>query len=84
MLGPRPHSVLTAGGTAGHHVFEHAAGLGLPLQPWLGQRKSEIFWGLALPTWALDSLTRRRTAPLLAAANGAAAATVAVHFAEWP
>ena len=82
--GARPLSALTAAGAAGHHLFERQAGLGLPLQPWLGRRGADIVWSVALPLWALTSLTRRRTAPLIAAANGAALATVAVHFAEWP
>lgn len=83
-VGGRPLSALTAAGAAAHHLFERRAGLGLPLEPWLGRCGSDIIWILALPTWALLSLTRSRTAPLLAAANGAALATVAVHFAEWP
>ena len=80
----RPLSALTAAAAATHHLFERSAGLGLPLQPFLGRRGSEILWSLALPAWALGSLTRRRTTPLLAAANGASAATVTVHYTEWP
>jgi hypothetical protein len=80
----RPLSALTAVGASAHHLFERRAGLGLPLQPWLGRRASDIIWGLALPAWALLSLTGSRRAPLLAAANGAAVATVVVHFAQWP
>ena len=83
-LGIRPLTALTAAGAAAHHLFERAAGIGLPLQPWLGRRGSQIVWSLALPTWALAALTRPRTTPLLAAANGAAVATVTIHYAEWP
>jgi hypothetical protein len=82
-LGIRPLTALTAVGAAAHHLFERAAGIGLPLEPWLGRGGSEIVWSLALPTWALVALTRPRTTPLLAAANGAAVATVAIHYAEW-
>ena len=82
--GARPLSALTAAGAAAHHLFERREGLGLPLQPWLGRHGSDITWSVALPAWTRVSLTPARTRPVLAAANGAAVATVAVHFAEWP
>ena len=38
-------------GTAAHHGFELAAGVGLVFQPYLGLGGSLTAWGTALPAW---------------------------------
>jgi hypothetical protein len=56
-----------AAGTAAHHGFELAAGVGLVFQPYLGLGGSAALWGASLPAWVAtvwwaSARARRRAA----------------------
>ena len=81
----RPFSVLTAAGTAGHHGYELAAGVGVVLQPELGLPGSLALWGVSLPAWAaIAARGSERFDGLLAALSGLGLAGVATHYLLWP
>src|SRR5436309_9987292 len=81
----RPFHVMTCLGTAAHHVFELAAGVGLVFQPYVGLRGAGALWGISLPTW-LGAATRgsRRWDGPLAFLAGLSLGGAAVHFTLWP
>lgn len=81
----RPLAVLAVLGTAAHHGYELANGVGLVFQPQLGLVGSSALWGSQLPVWAvLAARGSRRWDPLLAALAGVGLAGVATHFLVWP
>jgi hypothetical protein len=81
----RPFHVLATAGTAAHHGFELASGVGLVFQPQLGLAGALSYWAAVLPGLATASTrgSSRWDAPL-AFANGAGLAGAAVHFTLWP
>ena len=81
----RPFSVLTAVGTAAHHGYELASGVGIVAQPELGLRGALALWGVSLPTWAgLAARGTSRWDRLIAALAGVSLAGVATHYLLWP
>lgn len=81
----KPFNALAALGTAAHHGFERWAGVGVFLEPWLGRRKTNLVWSIALPIWLHRALAGgKRDEPLLAFNAGVAVAGAIVHFTEWP
>jgi hypothetical protein len=85
MAAARPFTAATQLGTAAHHTFELAAGVGLVFQPELGLPGAVALWGAALPFGFVTSLrSKDRLEPLLAWSRGAALAGAAVHFMLWP
>jgi hypothetical protein len=81
----RPFHVLATAGTAAHHGFELASGVGLVFQPQLGLPGALALWATALPGLATASARgSSRWDPPLAFANGAGLAGAAVHFTLWP
>jgi len=81
----RPFSLGAAAGTAVHHGFELASGVGLVWQPELGLARATALWVVQLGSWAALAIKRpRRADPVLAALAGASLAGVAVHFVLWP
>lgn len=70
-------------GTIVHHAYERRQGLGLPLQPQLGARGSELAWAVGITGAALLTL-RQKKSPILVALTAAQLATVVVHYANWP
>jgi len=81
----RPFAVAAAVGTAAHHSFELASGVGLVWQPELGLGRAAAGWAVELAGWmALAARGGRRADPVLAALAGASLAGVAVHFVLWP
>ena len=78
-------AVCTAGGTAAHHCFELASGVGLVFQPDLGLGRAATLWGAQILVWAgLAARGPRRADPVLAVLAGASLAGVAEHFWLWP
>jgi hypothetical protein len=81
----KPFNALAAIGTAAHHGFERWAGVGVFLEPWLGRRKTNLFWSAVMPLWLYSALAGRdRDEPLLAFNAGVAIAGALVHFTNWP
>jgi hypothetical protein len=81
----RPFSVLAAGGTAAHHVFELRSGVGLVFEPFLGRRAAIGLWGVALPAYALTAaLGGARHDRSLALRNGSSLIGGVIHYLEWP
>jgi hypothetical protein len=81
----KPFNALAAIGTAAHHGFERWAGVGVFLEPWLGRRKTNLFWSVVMPLWLYSALAgRHRDEPLLAFNAGVAIAGALVHFTDWP
>jgi hypothetical protein len=81
----KPLNALAAIGTAAHHGFERWAGVGVFLEPWLGRRKTNLFWSTVMPFWLYRALRpRQRDEKLLAFNAGVAIAGALVHFTEWP
>jgi hypothetical protein len=81
----RPLALLAVAGTAAHHSFELASGVGLVWQPELGLVRAGGLWILELVSWAaVAARGGRRTDGLLAALAGASLAGVGVHFVLWP
>lgn len=81
----RPLNALTSLGTAAHHVFELAAGVGLVWQPQLGLRGASGLWGAGLPAWfALAARGSDRWNRLLAFLAGLSLGGVAIHYSLWP
>jgi hypothetical protein len=81
----KPLNALAAIGTAAHHAFERRAGVGVFLEPWLGRRRTNLLWGIAMPVWLYRALAGgRRDEPLLAFNAGVAVAGALVHFGDWP
>ena len=81
----RPLAVGAVAGTAAHHGFELASGVGLVWQPELGLAKAAARWSVVLASWAaLAARGDRRVDALLAALVGASLAGVLVHFILWP
>jgi hypothetical protein len=81
----RPFHALACLGTAAHHAFELAAGVGLVFQPYVGLGGAGALWGLSLPTWLVATArgSRRWDAPLAFLA-GLSLGGAAVHFTLWP
>jgi hypothetical protein len=82
-------------GTAAHHGFELAAGVGLVFQPYLGLGGSAVTWGVSLPGWAYLAVgggpaggATDRTAGardrVLALLAGVSVAGALLHFKLWP
>jgi len=81
----RPFNALATLGSAAHHAFERRAGVGVFLEPWLGRRKTDVFWSVLLPATVVQAvLGRDRDAPALAFNAGISIAGALVHYAEWP
>ncbi len=81
----RPFAVAAVVGTAAHHTFELASGVGLVWQPELGLGRAACGWVAELGAWtALAARGGRRADPVLAALAGSSLAGVAVHFILWP
>lgn len=81
----RPFALGAALGTAAHHGFELASGLGLVWQPQIGLPGAATLWSVQILSWAgLAARGSRRTDPVLAAFSGASLAGVAVHYLLWP
>jgi hypothetical protein len=77
--------VLAAAGTAAHHSFELAQGIGLVSQPELGLVGAGALWGSQLPAWAgLAWNGGERWNKVLAVASGASLGGVVVHYHLWP
>jgi hypothetical protein len=82
---PRLFALGAVAGTAAHHGFELASGVGLVWQPELGLGRAATLWTVQLGSWAaLATRGQRRADPVLAALAGASLAGVAVHFVLWP
>ncbi len=81
----RPFHALTCLGTAAHHAFELAAGVGLVFQPYLGLGGAAALWGVSLPAWfgAAISGSSRWDRPL-AFLTGLSVGGATVHFTLWP
>jgi hypothetical protein len=78
-------NVLAGLGSGAHHAFERRAGVGVFLEPWLGRRRTDAFWSVAIPFWVWRAARgTEREAPLLAFNAGVAIAGATVHFVEWP
>jgi len=81
----RPFTAATQVGTAAHHAFELAAGVGLVFQPELGLAGSSALWSTILPVaFVTAARSPDRMEPVLAYSRGAALGGVAVHFMLWP
>jgi hypothetical protein len=81
----RPLTLAAAAGTAAHHGFELANGVGLVFQPELGLVPASALWFAQLTGWAAVAARADRWAgPLLALFDGASLAGVSVHFLLWP
>jgi hypothetical protein len=81
----KPFNALAALGTAAHHAFERWAGVGVFLEPWLGRRRTNLLWSIAMPLWLAQALAgRERDEPMLAFNSGVAIAGALVHFGDWP
>lgn len=81
----RPFGIATALGTAAHHGFELASGVGLVWQPELGLSGATALWTSQLAGWvALCIRGDDRSEPVLATLAGASLAGVAVHYLIWP
>ena len=81
----RPLTAAAVAGTAAHHTFELAAGVGLVLQPELGLPGSLGLWGTVLPFGFVQSVrSDERWEQVLAWGRGAAVGGVATHFLLWP
>jgi hypothetical protein len=81
----RPFSVLSALGTAAHHGYELASGVGLVLQPEMGLSGSLALWGVQLPLWTAGAAKGgRRWDKVLALSAGASLAGGLVHYVMWP
>ncbi|MEY2477900.1 MAG: hypothetical protein QOG87_3215 [Actinomycetota bacterium] len=81
----RPMTAASVAGTAAHHTFELAAGVGLVLQPELGLPGSVALWSALLPVGYVQALrSDDAMEPVLAFGRGAALAGVATHFLLWP
>jgi hypothetical protein len=81
----RPFTAATQVGTAAHHAFELAAGVGLVFQPELGLPGSVALWSTLLPFgFVTAARSEDRMEPVLAFSRGAALGGVAVHFMLWP
>jgi hypothetical protein len=77
--------VATVAGTAAHHGFELANGVGLVWQPELGLARAGAVWMVELVSWAaLAARGGHRADGVLAALAGASLAGVGVHFVLWP
>jgi hypothetical protein len=76
---------LTCLGTAAHHGFELAAGVGLVFQPYLGLPGSAALWGCSFPAWlgAAVAGSKKWDRPLAFLA-GLSVGGSAVHFTLWP
>jgi hypothetical protein len=81
----RPLALAAVAGTAAHHGFELASGVGLVWQPELGLGPAGALWAAQLTGWAaLAARGGRRADGVLAALAGASLAGVVVHFILWP
>jgi hypothetical protein len=81
----RPLAVAAAAGTAAHHGFELANGVGLVWQPEIGLARAASLWTVELAGWAaLAARGGERADRPLAVLAGASLAGVAVHFLLWP
>jgi len=81
----RPFSAMAALGTAAHHGFELAAGVGLVFEPWLGRRGAVAVWMALLPAYVTGALTgSRRAAPWVTLGNGMSLSGGIVHYVQWP
>ena len=81
----RPFSVLSAAGTAAHHGYELAAGVGIVLQPQLGLPGALGLWSVSLPTWGVVAARgSERWDRFVAVLSGVGLAGVATHFVLWP
>jgi len=81
----RPLTVAAAAGTAAHHGFELANGVGLVFQPELGLPAAAALWTAQLVGWAaLANRAGARADAALALFDGASLAGAAVHFLLWP
>jgi hypothetical protein len=81
----RPLTFAAAAGTAAHHGFELASGVGLVFQPELGLPAGVAVWSAQLLGWAaLAGQRGHRADAALAALDGASIVGVAVHFLLWP
>jgi hypothetical protein len=78
-------SLLALAGTAGHHLFERWAGVGMVLEPLLGRRPTNAFWAAVFAWWLFEAGTgRERTSGVRAWGAGSSVAGAVVHFADWP
>ena len=85
MRAERPFTAATQVGTAAHHAFELAAGVGLVFQPELRLAGAAALWSTVLPVgFVTAARSPDRMEPLLAYSRGAALGGVAVHFMLWP
>jgi hypothetical protein len=81
----RPFGALSAVGTAAHHAFEVAAGVGLVFEPWLGRRGATAYWSAFLPGFLLIAARgSTRWDGAIAFNAGASLAGALVHYALWP
>src|SRR5215210_4300806 len=81
----RPFTAATQVGTAAHHAFELAAGVGLVFQPELGLPGAIMLWSTVLPLGFVSSVrSDDRLEPALAWSRGAALGGMTVHFMLWP
>jgi hypothetical protein len=81
----RPFAVAAVAGTAAHHGFELASGVGLVWQPELGLARAGAVWMVELIGWAaLAARGGQRADGALAVLAGASLAGVGVHFVLWP
>jgi len=81
----RPLALGAAAGTALHHGFELASGVGLVGQPELGLVGAGALWTAQILGWAaLAARGPRRANAVLAALDGASLAGIATHFILWP
>jgi hypothetical protein len=90
-IGRRRLHLGAVAGTAAHHGFELAAGVGLVFQPYAGLGGALAGWGAALPAWAALAASprlARRVGPAgdagLALLAGVSLAGALLHFALWP
>ena len=85
MSSARPFTAATQVGTAAHHTFELASGVGLVFQPELGLPGALALWSTLLPLGFVTALrSEDRLEPLLSYSRGAALGGVTVHYMLWP
>lgn len=81
----RPLTRLALAGTAGHVLFELAAGVGMPFASVLGPATASAAWGAGTATAWQAAGTRPATADTtFAALNAASLAAVVGHLVGWP
>lgn len=81
----RKFHVLAVGAIASHHAIERAAGVGLPGEPFLGNRRAAVLWGGTFAAHLALAFRRGRDREgVVGFANGAFQALALQHYVDWP